>query len=189
VIIGGPNGAGKTTFGQRLIPELFGLLDFVNADIIARGLSPVSPESVAYEAGEIMLRRLRMLGENRRDFGFETTLSARTYARWLRDWCASGYEFRLLFVSLDNPQLSIQRVAERVRRGGHFVPDETVKRRFKLGIKNFFELYKPLSDAWSVYDNTRVGEPKLVAFGGKNSEDVICDAEYWQRFSSGDLCK
>ena len=85
VIIAGPNGAGKTTFGQRLIPELFALLDFVNADIIARGLSPVNPESVAFEAGEIMLRRLRKLADERRNFGFETTLSGRTYARWLHD--------------------------------------------------------------------------------------------------------
>jgi len=155
VVIGGPNGAGKSTSAGLLLPDALGIRQFVNADTIAAGLSAFAPESVAFEAGRIMLRRLQALAERRQTFAFETTLASRSFAPFLKRLKSDGYSVRIAYLWLFSPELSIRRVAERVARGGHFVPDETVRRRYQRGLTNFQELYSPLADSWVVCDNSR----------------------------------
>jgi len=130
IIIAGPNGAGKTTLAPFLLRERFRTSAFVNADAIASGLSAFDPENVAIEAGRIMLRKLHELSEQRQRFAFETTLAARSYAPWIKRLRSSGYEMHLLFVSLRSAELAIERVAERVRRGGHMIPPPEIRRRY-----------------------------------------------------------
>lgn len=154
VVISGPNGAGKSTSASLLLPEGLGIQQFVNADTIAAGLSAFSPESVAMEAGRIMLRRLRELADARASFAFETTLSARIFAPFLRELRAGGYDVHVIYIWLREPSLAVERVARRVERGGHFVPDETVRRRYQRGAANFRELYRPLADSWLLCDNS-----------------------------------
>ncbi|HEV3417686.1 MAG TPA: zeta toxin family protein [Pirellulales bacterium] len=184
VVVAGPNGAGKSTLAERLVPQRFGMVHYVNADVIARGLSAFRPESVAIEAGRVMLERLDALASQRADFAFETTLSGRTYARWISRLQSSGYLFHLLFVTLNRPELSIERVAKRVSLGGHDVPADVIRRRFKLGILNLFELNMPLADTWSVYDNSTGGNPRLVAIGQRQTEPNVIELNRWQ-----ELCR
>lgn len=129
--IADPNGAGKSTLAPFLLPELFGVTDYVNADTIAQGLSAFNPEGAALEVGRIMLGRLRELAAQRKDFAFETTLASRWYAGWIKELIENGYEFHLLFIRLASPEIALERVAERVRSGGHQVPELTVRRRFR----------------------------------------------------------
>jgi predicted ABC-type ATPase len=136
--------------------------EFVDADVIARGLSAFEPESVAIAAGRVMLTRLRELAAQRVHFAFETTLASRTFAPWLRDLRASGYEVHLLFLWLPSPEFAIERVADRVRAGGHDVPADTVRRRHRAGLRNFFSLYEPLASAWKLYDSSGL-KPALIA--------------------------
>lgn len=161
-VIAGPNGAGKTTYARRFLPEEMRTREFVNADLIAAGLSPFAPDKAAFEAGRIMLRRLRELTAQRVDFSFETTLSGRAYAPLLRDMRAAGYRIWLDFLWI--PQLGItrQRVRQRVAKGGHDIPDEVQQRRFHLGVRNLAAIYRPLLDKWRLYDNTQ-DQPHLVA--------------------------
>ncbi len=161
-VIAGPNGAGKTTYARRFLPEEMRTREFVNADMIAAGLSPFAPDTAAFEAGRIMLRRLRELTALRVDFAFETTLSGRTYAPLLREMRAAGYRIRMDFLWI--PQLGItrQRVRQRVAKGGHDIPEEVQQRRFHLGIRNLATLYRPLLSHWRLYDNT-FDQPHLVA--------------------------
>lgn len=133
IVMGGPNGAGKTTIATRLLPAL-GIRHFVNADDIARGLSAFAPESVAVEAGRLMLRRIDELAKRRESFAFESTLAARSFAVLLRRLKADGYTVRLIYVWLQRPEIAISRVAERVRRGGHQIPEETIIRRYTTGL-------------------------------------------------------
>lgn len=160
-VIAGPNGAGKTTYARRFLPEEMRTTEFVNADMIAAGLSPFAPDKAAFEAGRIMLRRLRELAERRVDFAFETTLSGRTYAPLLKEMKAAGYRIRMDFLWI--PQLAVtrQRVKQRVVKGGHNIPDEVQERRFLLGIRNLAELYRPLVDHWRLFDNT-FDQPHLI---------------------------
>lgn len=161
-IIAGPNGAGKTTYVKRFLPQEMQCREFVNADLIAAGLSPFAPDQAAYEAGRIMLNRLRELAARREDFSFETTLSGRAYAPLLRDLRAAGYRIRLDFLWIPNLGITNQRVRQRVAKGGHNIPEEVQLRRFHLGVRNLAQLYRPLIDYWRLYDNT--GEnPHLVA--------------------------
>lgn len=154
IFIAGPNGAGKSTAGPRLLRDEFGVLDFVNADAIAAGLSAFHPEGVAFQAGRILLERVRELAHQRKDFAVETTLSGRSYGRWLRDLKTEGYNFHLLFLSLPSEQLAVERVAGRVRLGGHDIPEATIRRRYQAGLRNLFSIYRPLSDRCEVYDNS-----------------------------------
>jgi predicted ABC-type ATPase len=176
VVIAGPNGAGKSTSAARLLPEGLDISHFVNADVIAAGLSAHAPEEVALEAGRIMLGRLDELAAQRQSFAFETTLSARTYARFLRRLQFEGYQVHLVYVWLEAPELAIKRVAERVRRGGHHIPDETVVRRYYRGLKNFKTLYSQIADSWILCDNSKRWL-RVVAEGGRGRVRWIMDRE------------
>lgn len=163
VIIAGPNGAGKTTFAREFLPKEAGVPLFVNADLIAAGLSPFAPERAAIQAGRLSLRAIALhIGKNE-SFAFETTLSGKAYSRQIPLWRNQGYKVELFFFSLPSAEMAIQRVAERVRQGGHDIPEATIRRRFEAGRKLLVELYQPLVDQWSVYDNTG-NEPKLISW-------------------------
>lgn len=153
-IIAGPNGAGKTTFALELLPNEARVLQFVNADLIAAGISPFNPESAAWAAGKVMLKQIDNLAERRESFAFETTLSGKIYARKIRNWKASGYSVLLFFLRLKAPETAIERIAYRVAQGGHYVPDDIVRRRFNAGLRNFETIYKYLVDYWAIYDNS-----------------------------------
>jgi predicted ABC-type ATPase len=163
IIIAGPNGAGKTTAAPGLLNSALHIDHFVNADTIAAGLSAFAPEKAAIQAGKAMLSRMHFLAENNENFAFETTLASRSFAPWIQKLKEKGYLFHLTFLFLNDANLAISRVDERVRLGGHFVPKETITRRFIAGIKNFFKLYEPLADSWQMYDNSNIGNPMLIA--------------------------
>jgi predicted ABC-type ATPase len=179
VIIAGPNGAGKSTLAPILLRETFGVLEYVNADPIALGLSAFDSASVSFEAGRIMMARLRDLARHRKNFAFETTLASRSYASWIKGLRESGYKFHLVFLWLRSIELAIQRVEERVRSGGHSVPNEVIRRRYDRGITNLFNLYQPLADTWAVYDNSGLGAPLLVSAGGENIPQRIIRPDTW----------
>lgn len=182
VVIAGPNGAGKTTLSAALLRDHFGGMEYVNADPIAQGLSAFHPETVAFEAGRAMLRRLRALALQRSSFAFETTLATRSYAVWLGRLKRGGYRFHLLFLWLSSADLAVQRVRERVRAGGHNVPEEVVRRRYGKGIRNFLSLYRELADTWAIYDNTVLGSPDTIATGiGKKGLNIHNEA-LWAKF-------
>jgi predicted ABC-type ATPase len=154
VIIGGPNGAGKTTGAHKVLPGELALLQFVNADVIAAGLSGFAPETAAFQAGRIMLTRITELAKQRTDFSFETTLASRSFAPFLRRLKGEGYGVLVIYIWLRSPELAVGRVAARVRRGGHHVSAEDVRRRYARGLANFFELYRPVADSWILCDNS-----------------------------------
>ena len=162
VIFAGPNGAGKSTHADAILAAL-GIETFVNADYIARGLSGRNTDAVAFEAGRIMLRRLQHLGGAQKDFGFETTLSSRTFAPFLKLLKQQGYSVAIYYFSLANPQLAMRRVKLRVAMGGHDVPNHVVKRRFSRSMHNFFTLYAPLADEWTMFDNSVPPQARQVA--------------------------
>lgn len=182
IALAGPNGAGKSTVAPLMLHHAYGLTEFVNADTIARGLSAYAPESVAFEAGRIMLRRLRDLANRRVNFAFETTLATRSYASWVRGLRRDGYEFNLMFLWLRSPELSVQRVRERVRAGGHDVPEEVIRRRYQKGLRNFFNLYQALSNSWAVYDNSSPGNPRVIAKGDEGGPTYIPEKDDWRLF-------
>ena len=153
VIIAGPNRAGKTTFAREFLPTDAALPNFVNADLIAAGLSPFAPELVAFKAGRIMLETIADYAKRGASFSFETTLSGLTYAQMIPSWRASGYTVKLIFLSLENAEIAVERVAMRVIQGGHNIPEAVIRRRFAQGIKNFAH-YKMLVDSWQLYDNS-----------------------------------
>jgi predicted ABC-type ATPase len=154
IIIAGPNGAGKTTFAEEFLPNEADCPIFVNADLIAAGLAPFDPDRVAIKAGRLMLEEIFDHVRRRDTFAFETTLSGRIYARHIPEWREQGFTIKLFFLRLASPELAIARVRQRVKAGGHNVPDETIRRRFKAGLHNFEEIYKPIVDEWVVYDNS-----------------------------------
>lgn len=161
LIIAGPNGAGKTTFAREFLPAEAGCPVFVNADLIAAGLSPFVPELAAVRAGRLMLEEMQRHFRAGESFAFETTLAGRGYVRSIRQWRSAGYRVKLIFLRLASPEAAIARVAERVRQGGHSVPEAVIRRRFHAGLVHFRELYAPLVDAWALYDNTG-SEPVLL---------------------------
>ena len=179
-IIAGPNGSGKSTCGPALLQNHFNISEFVNADTIATGLSAFNPEDVAIEASRIMLKRLKTLSTEKRNFAFETTLSSRTFAQWIKKEKAKGYHFTLLYFWLFNPDLAVERVAERVRLGGHTVPEETVRRRYVKSIKNFFNLYQPLADNWVIFDNSENNNPIKIAEGNLLINITIHKKHQWK---------
>jgi predicted ABC-type ATPase len=152
-ILGGINGAGKTTASQRILRDAMRIPVFTNADAIARGLNAFDPESEAAAAGRVMLTHMREMIAKRRSFAFETTLAARTYVRWITDLRREGYNVHLFYYWLESADVAIGRVAGRVRSGGHFIPDDTIRRRYSRSVRNFFELYRPVVTTWQVYDS------------------------------------
>lgn len=160
IIIGGPNGAGKTTFALEYLPNEADCPIFVNADLIAEGLSPFAPGVVAVRAGRLMLEEIRRHVRSAVSFAFETTLAGRRYAQLIPRWQTVGYRVHLIFLRLENEELGIERVAVRVAQGGHDVPEEVIRRRFKQGARNFEGIYSGLVDSWQLYDNS--GEQPLL---------------------------
>ena len=154
IVIAGPNGAGKTTFAREFLPREGGVIHFVNADLIASGLSPLKPELAARQGGRLLLMELNRLASARADFAFETTLSGRTYLKLLEQWKTDGYRIEIVFLSLPSVALALQRIAVRVRQGGHEVLRVDVVRRFRRSLKNFQMLYQDLADKWYLYDNS-----------------------------------
>ncbi|MBI3852948.1 MAG: zeta toxin family protein [Verrucomicrobia bacterium] len=154
IVIAGPNGAGKTTFAREFLPRDAGVVHFVNADLLAAGLSPLRPELAALAAGRLLLKELDRLAKGRLDFAFESTLSGLTYLSRLKRWKAAGYRVEMIFLRLSSPQLALHRIAARVKQGGHDVPRADVLRRFDRGWKNFAAAYRLQTDAWTVYDNS-----------------------------------
>lgn len=159
-IVAGPNGAGKTTFARTYLPKEADCLNFVNADLIAEGISPLQPEAAAIEAGKMLLRRIEEFVANGESFAFETTLSGLSYTRRIPSWREEGYRIVLFYLRLPSVDLAIERVRMRVRAGGHNVPEETVRRRFTRSWENFQHHYSPLADKWVVFDNS--GEHPIV---------------------------
>jgi len=164
IIISGPNGAGKTTFAEEFLPREAGCPIFVNADLIAAGISPFAPERVAFKAGRLMLEEIHEHVRHKESFAFETTLSGRSYAQMIPDWQASGFVIKLFFLRLSSPELAIARVRQRVREGGHNVLEATIRRRFSAGLKNLETVYKPIVNEWALYDNSS-GVPQLIEEG------------------------
>ncbi|MCE5325063.1 MAG: zeta toxin family protein [Planctomycetaceae bacterium] len=164
VIIAGPNGAGKTTFAEQFLPREAGCPDFINADLIARGLSPFAPERVAIQAGKIMLKEIARRYGRGESFAFETTLSGRNYVRHIQRWKKAGYHVKLVFLSLPSADFAVARVKMRVAQGGHHVPVPVIRRRFDSGLRNLRTIYCELVNSWVMYDNSGP-ELKLVASG------------------------
>jgi predicted ABC-type ATPase len=160
-IIAGCNGAGKTTASFTILPDIIDCKEFVNADEIAKGLSPFHPENVAIESGRIMLHRINELIEHEQDFAFETTLSTKSYRQKLVSAKKLGYQVCLLFLWLNSSDLAIERVGIRVLEGGHNIDNEVIKRRYVRGIRNLFEIYLPIADNALIFDNS-FGIPELV---------------------------
>jgi len=180
-IIAGPNGAGKTTASYNLLPEILHCTNFVNADEIARGLSPFAPETVAIQAGRIMLDRIEELLPQRVDFAIETTLATRSYVQLVRRAQALGYKVHLIFFFLENEEQAIQRVAQRVLNGGHNIPEDDIRRRFKRGIYNLIHLYMPICDSVLVYNNAH-GDAILVSEQeNANSGLLVYKEEMWNQ--------
>ena len=170
IIIAGPNGAGKTTFAREFLPREAGCLEFINADLIAAGLSPFRPELVSIAAGRLMLRRIHELADAGSNFAFETTLATRGYRKFIPKWQASGYRVILYFLKLPNPEFALHRVARRVKHGGHHIPDETVRRRFDRGWKNLQHDYLPILDEWTVLDAAH-SPPRMLTCGSEPPTD------------------
>jgi len=181
IALAGPNGAGKSTAGPALLKGALRVTEFVNADMIAQGLSVFEPETVALAAGKIMLARLRELARRRVSFAFETTLAGRTYAPWISDLIQKGYEFHLLFLWLPSAEFAVERVRGRVRLGGHPVPEETIRRRYRAGLRNFFSVYRPLAASWRVYDNSSGLVPRLIAAGRRTVVTRVKDKQTWKQ--------
>lgn len=175
-IIAGCNGAGKTTASFTVLPEMLDCHEFVNADEIARGLSPFHPEGVAIQAGRLMIDRVIYLLKEGETFAFETTLSTRSYVNLIKKAQKRGYFVTLLFFSLSTPEQAVQRVAKRVSQGGHNIPTDVVYRRFESGLSNLFNLYMPIVDYWALYDNSNI-PTQHIASGELGKEPVILEAE------------
>lgn len=180
-VIAGPNGAGKTTFAKKFLPEYKECLEFVNADLIAGGISPFAPDKAAVQAGRIMLEQIHLLGNRGADFGFETTLSGKTHLKLFCDLKKKGYHIHLFFLWVNSIDIALRRIDKRVRNGGHSVPEATVRRRFEKSLFNFFNLYQPIVDSWAMFDNSEE-VPKMVAFEELGVLEII-DPELFDRLS------
>lgn len=181
VVLAGPNGAGKSTAAPRLLKGSLGVVEFLNADLIARGLSPFDPEGAALAASGVMLERMETLAAGGVSFGLESTLATRSLAPRLRDLIKRGYEFHLVFLYLPSANLAVSRVAKRVRLGGHNVPEKTIRRRYDMGLKNFFELYRPIATTWRMFDNSRAGRMDRIARGVETRVDQADQSQLWQK--------
>ena len=178
-IIAGPNGSGKTTFAKKFLPDYVKCPNFVNADLIAQGLSPFSPRSAAIKAGKLVLSQIHEFADSGVDFAFESTLSGKLYVNLFRKLKIKGYKIHLFFLWIPNIELSIARIKDRVAEGGHNVPVQDVKRRFKRSICNFFKLYKPLLDSWILFNNEgRI--PELIA-KVNNGKTIVSNIELFEK--------
>jgi predicted ABC-type ATPase len=184
VVLAGPNGAGKSTSAPSILKDALGVDEFVNADVIARGLSGFEPERAGLAAGRIMLARLRELARQRSSFAFETTLASRSFAPWIADLMRTGYQFHLVFLWLPHPDLAVARVVARVRDGGHDVPEATIRRRYEAGLSNFFRLYQPMATTWEFWDNSTESGLAPIAFGAGNATFKVSDP-VWERIKTG----
>ena len=182
-IISGCNGAGKTTASYTVLPDILHCKEFVNADEIARGLSPFNPNSVAIEAGRLMLKRIEYLLERNESFSVETTLATKSYINLVRRAQKKGYKVSVLFFWLNSPDLALLRVAERVAKGGHDIPEMIVRRRYVAGIRNLFSLFMSEVDYWGIYDNSE-SPRRQVACGGKNAETIIIEERLFKTIQS-----
>lgn len=182
-IIAGCNGAGKTTASFTMLPEILNCKEFVNADEIAKGLSPFQPDKVTFEAGRIMLHRIRELLAGGNDFAFETTLSTRSYVSLIKEAKKLDYKVTLVFFWLDSPLTAKERVKHRVLLGGHDIPEDVIERRYKRGIENLKKLYISQVDYWLVFDNTK--ESRLVADGNKSLGFNIISPDIWSSIFNG----
>lgn len=181
-IIAGPNGAGKTTASYTVLPEIFNVKEFVNADEIAKGLSPFNPDAAGLKAGRIMLNRINELLEKNQSFAFETTLSTKSYTGFVRKAQEKGYEVVLLFMALDSIELAKKRVSIRVQEGGHNIPTDVIERRYTKGLLNLFNLYIPLVDKWILLNNS--GETFNVIAEGSQKELIVKSQEVWDVLKS-----
>lgn len=180
-IIAGCNGAGKTTASYTMLPEMLGCKEFVNADEIARGLSPFNPESVALQAGRLMIERVMNLMKDGLDFAFETTLATRSYVKLIKKAHDAGYFVTLLFFSLPTAEQAIKRVAKRVSQGGHNIPTDVILRRYDAGLRNFFQLYTPVVDFWSLYDNNTCPTKRIASgWNGGEKMEVMDSQRYME---------
>jgi len=179
-VISGCNGAGKTTASYSVLPDMLNCKEFVNADEIAKGLSPFQPDKVAIEAGRIMLSRVKDLIKHNVDFAFETTLASKSYAPLIRDAQLNGYFVTLVFFWLNSPELAIERVKTRVNSGGHDIPVDTIKRRYKSGIENLSKLYLPICDYWMVIDNS-IAPFQIIAEGFKKTNIEIYNQDVYNK--------
>lgn len=177
-IIAGPNGAGKTTAARVLLPTVLNCEEFINADEIARGISPLNPESVALQAGRLMLQRIDDLLLHGKSFAFETTLASRMFAKLVLHAKRSGYTTHLLFFWLPTADVAVERVRRRVAYGGHNIPEPIIRRRYAAGLKNLILDYMPIMDAWTVYDNTSEPTPTLIA-EHKNATTTVYQHDLW----------
>jgi predicted ABC-type ATPase len=180
VVIAGPNGAGKSTSAKDLLRGKLRVREFINADEIARELSVDDSTAVAIAAGRRMVRRIHELAEEHASFAFETTLASRSFAPWIQGLLEKRYDFGLVFLWLPTAEVAIRRVQDRVRRGGHSVPEATIRRRFRAGIRNFFELYQPLASSWQMIDNSKE-EPRLIAAGIGRRASIVRDKALWRK--------
>lgn len=180
-VIAGPNGAGKTTFAKKFLPQYASCKNFINADLIAGGLSPFSPRSAAIKAGKLLLGEIQNLAEKKMDFAFETTLSGKSYAAFLSKQKTRGYSIHLFFLWIPTVELAIGRIKDRVASGGHDVEDADVRRRFHRSIRNLFGLYRPLLDSWYLFDNS-TDVPRLIA-KEKDGQLTVTNSELFAKIS------
>jgi predicted ABC-type ATPase len=183
-IISGCNGAGKTTTSFTVLPEILHCKEFVNADEIARGLSPFQPETVSFQAGRIMLNRIKELLKGKNDFGFETTLSTKSYIGLVKEAKKLGYKIVLIYFWLESVELAKARVKARVEKGGHDIPSVVIERRYRRGLKNFFTLYKDKVDSWIIYDNS-CGSPLVIANGSSSLVSLVNNNDLWEKLIGG----
>lgn len=169
-IISGCNGAGKTTASYSVLPDMLNCKEFVNADEIAKGLSPFQQDKVAIEAGRIMLSRIKVLLKHKNDFAFETTLSTKTYKHLVKEAQANGYFVTLVYFWLNSVDLAIERVRTRVLSGGHNIPEETIRRRYNAGLENLSKIYLPICDYWMILDNSE--HPSVLVSEGFKNKDI-----------------
>ena len=181
VVIGGSNGSGKSTTAPKLLRDTLRVGEFINADNIAAGLSAFRPERVAFAAGRIMLQRVQELAAAKTDFALESTLSSRSLASWIERMRGEGYVFHLIYLWLSDADLAVQRVAERVRRGGHDVPEDIVRRRYTRSLSNFFNIYRPIADSWLMLDNTKIDVPKMIAWRNVGGPVQVMRGGPWER--------
>jgi predicted ABC-type ATPase len=174
-VIAGPNGAGKTTFAREFLPKYADCKNFVNADLIAQGVSPFSPEAAAIRAGKLMLAEIEGFAQRRVDFGFETTLSGLSHLGLIRRLKQRGYGTSIFFLWLPNVDAALSRVRERVARGGHNIPEPVVRRRFNRSIRNFLILYRQLADSWTLFDNSS-GNPAVIALENRSGIRIVDEA-------------
>ena len=180
-IIAGCNGAGKTTASFTVLPEMLNCREFVNADEIARGLSPFNPEGVAIQAGRLMIDRVLHLLKEGETFAFETTLATRSYVKLIERAQKRGYFVTLLFFSLSTPEQAILRVAKRVSQGGHNIPTDVIERRYEAGLQNLFQMYIPIVDYWALYDNSSCPSER-IASGWHDSRINVDNGDKYARF-------